>query len=60
VNGAFVASRGVSVDVLTPSIESLYFGKENLNFRLDEVRWSTVAISASDVLYRYYNQGGVQ
>lgn len=60
VNGILVASRDVSVDVLLPSIESLYFGKENLNFKLDEVRWSTVAVSASDVLYRYYNQGGIQ
>lgn len=60
LNGIHVASKPTSVNVWLPSIESLYFGKENLNLKLDEIRWSTVGISSSDVLYRYYNQGGVQ
>ena len=60
LNGVLVSTKSTSVNIWLPSVESLYFGKENLNLKLDEIRWSTVGISESDVLYRYFNQGGVQ
>lgn len=35
-----------------------YFGKENLDLLLDDIRLSTVAIEETDALYRYRNGGG--
>jgi hypothetical protein len=37
----------------TSSDVALYFGKENMSIKIDEVRWSTTAITAADVFYRY-------
>jgi hypothetical protein len=56
--GLKVAEKAVSVTQIGSSSEPIFFGKESLNLKLDDVRLSTSAIGESDVLYRYYLKGG--
>lgn len=56
-NGALIENREVSVERLNPSKESIFFGKENINVKLDDVRLGAKAITSADVLYRYYLRG---
>lgn len=58
VNGKKATEKHVSVKQIGNSSESIYFGKDDLNLKLDDVRLSTSAITASDVLFRYYLKGG--
>lgn len=58
VNGVKVAEKAVSVTQIGVSSEPIFFGKESVNLKLDDVRLSTSAIGESDVLYRYYLKGG--
>lgn len=58
INGLKVAEKAVSVTQIGVSSEPIFFGKESLNLKLDDVRLSTTAIGESDVLYRYYLKGG--
>ena len=58
INGLKVAEKAVSVTQIGSSSEPIFFGKESLNLKLDDVRLSTSAIGESDVLYRYYLKGG--
>ena len=58
INGLKVAEKAVSVTQIGVSSEPIFFGKESLNLKLDDVRLSTSAIGESDVLYRYYLKGG--
>ena len=58
VNGVKVAQKAVSVTQIGISSEPIFFGKESVNLKLDDVRLSTSAIGESDVLYRYYLKGG--
>ena len=58
INGNKAAEKAVSVKQIGASSEPIFFGKESMNLKLDDVRLSTTAISASDVLYRYYLKGG--
>lgn len=53
-NGELAASAETSVSRLSAkSSVSVYFGKENLSVLLDDVRWSTTALTGDDVFYRY-------
>lgn len=58
VNGEKVAQKPVSVKQIGTSSLPIYFGREGLNLKLDDVRLSTSAITASDVRFRYYLKGG--
>ena len=58
INGLKVAEKAVSVTQIGSSSEPIFFGKESMDIKLDDVRLSTSAITASDVLYRYYLKGG--
>ena len=58
INGNKAAEKAVSVKQIGSSSEPIFFGKESMNLKLDDVRLSTTAISASDVLFRYYLKGG--
>ena len=58
INGVKVAEKAVSVTQIGISSEPIFFGKESVNLKLDDVRLSTSAIGESDVLYRYYLKGG--
>lgn len=58
LNGNLDAQKNVSVSKLQPSDEPIFFGKENINVILDDVRLGEKAISPADVLYRYYLRGG--
>ncbi len=58
LNGNLDAQKPVSVNKLQPSDEPIFFGKENINVILDDVRLGEKAISPADVLYRYYLRGG--
>jgi len=58
INGLKVAEKAVSVTQIGVSSEPIFFGKESVNLKLDDVRLSTSAIGESDVLYRYYLKGG--
>ena len=58
INGNKASEKKVSVKQIGVSSEPIFFGKESMNLKLDDVRLSTTAISASDVLYRYYLKGG--
>jgi len=54
VNGKLEASVATDFEVLVGENGiPLYFGKENLNLLIDEVRLSTTAIEEIDALYRY-------
>lgn len=57
-NGVLDAEKNVSVQMLEPSDEPVFFGKEDINVKLDDVRLGAKAISSADVLYRYYLRGG--
>lgn len=58
IDGVKVAEKAVSVTQIGTSSEPIFFGKEEVNLKLDDVRLSTTAIGESDVLYRYYLKGG--
>lgn len=58
LNGVKAAEKAVSVTQIGISTEPIFFGKEEVNLKLDDVRLSTSAIGESDVLYRYYLKGG--
>lgn len=53
VNGRQVATGLTSFTQLSASGESLYFGKENLVFDLDEVRLVGVSLQGPDAFYRW-------
>lgn len=57
-NGILDAEQEVSVSTIQKSDEPIFFGKENLNLKLDDVRLGEKAITSADVLYRYYLSGG--
>ena len=57
-NGALDSQRSTSIKKIQESDESIFFGKERLNLKLDEVRLSKTAINGADVLYRYNLKGG--
>ena len=53
-DGALAGSVSTTIKKLSTSKNvALYFGKENLNIKIDDVRWSTTAITFADVFYRY-------
>ena len=53
-NGALEMRTETSVSRLSaPASVSVYFGKENLSVLVDDVRWSTTALTSDDVFYRY-------
>lgn len=52
-NGVQVAQQARALATLPESTVPVYFGKSDLKFRIDEVRWGTVALRAADILYRY-------
>lgn len=56
-NGVWAGDHKVSVKRLYPSNESIFFGKEKINVKLDDVRLGAKAITSADVLYRYYLRG---
>lgn len=58
--GKLAGSGNVGVEMLVPSDEPIFFGKENLDFELDDVRLGARAITSVDVLYRYYQKTGGQ
>ncbi|WP_295099225.1 LamG-like jellyroll fold domain-containing protein [uncultured Fibrobacter sp.] len=58
INGNLASQKKVSVERIGVSSEPIFFGKESMDIKLDDVRLSTTAITASDVLYRYYLKGG--
>ncbi|MBR4783813.1 MAG: hypothetical protein IK012_00960 [Fibrobacter sp.] len=60
INGVKTAEKAVSVTQIGTSTEPIFFGKEDVNLKLDDVRLSTTAIGESDVLYRYYLKGGAK
>lgn len=57
-NGSLDAESEVTVTTIQKSDEPIFFGKENLNLKLDDVRLGEKAITSADVLYRYYLRGG--
>ncbi len=58
VNGKLSGEQKVSFGRLQDSDEPIFFGKENLNLKLDDVRLGVKAITSADVLYRYNLKGG--
>lgn len=58
LNGENVGSRPVGIKMLSPSDEPIFFGKEDFDFELDDVRLGAKAITSADVLYRYYQKTG--
>ncbi len=53
-DGNLVSTMASTFEKLSTSSDvALYFGKENMSIKIDEVRWSTTAITAADVFYRY-------
>ena len=57
-DGERVAREAVDVKRLASSPEPVFFGKEAMDVKLDNVRIGVQAITDSDVLYRYYWWGG--
>jgi len=57
-NSELAGSGNVGVNALPSSNEPIFFGKENLDFELDDVRLGAIAITSADVLYRYYQKIG--
>ena len=54
INGKQVASAPTPFATLSaPSSIPIYFGKENLSLRIDDVRLSTAALESIDVSHRY-------
>ncbi len=59
INGTLAGSAKSTVQTLIGENGiPFYFGKENLDLLLDDIRVSTVAIEETDALYRYRNGGG--
>lgn len=58
VDGQLVDTVKTSVKKIKSSAEPIIFGKQDMEFKLDDVRLSKNAINAVDVLYRYYFKGG--
>lgn len=56
-NGVWAGEQRVSIERLNPSDESVFFGKEKINVKLDDVRLGAKAVTSADVLYRYYLRG---
>lgn len=52
-NGELAGSKAHVMPEIAVDNVPVYFGKSDLNFRIDEVRWGTQALRAPDVLYRY-------
>lgn len=59
-DGKLSGSQAVSVKQINVSSEPIFFGKEAINLKLDDVRLGVKAISAADVLFRYYLKGGAK
>lgn len=59
-NGGATGKIDVPVKELLPSTEPIFFGKESMNMKLDEVRLVSKALSSADVYYRYKLKGGAQ
>ncbi|MCF0216454.1 MAG: hypothetical protein HUK21_08275 [Fibrobacteraceae bacterium] len=59
-NGTLYGSHSTTVEKIGTSSEPIFFGKEDINLKLDDVRLGRAALEAVDVLYRYYLQGGVK
>lgn len=57
-SGELVGSSDIGVKMLQQSDEPVFFGKEDLDFELDDVRLGAKAITSADVLYRYYQKNG--
>lgn len=57
-NSELTGSKDIGVKMLMPSDEPIFFGKEELDFELDDVRLGARAITSADVLYRYYQKTG--
>lgn len=53
-NGLQVASRVFVRDTLPSTSLPVYFGKSDLSFRIDEVRWGTQPLRPVDIFYRYH------
>lgn len=58
-NGNLVAEKETDIKLLGGSDEPIFFGKESLNIKLDDVRLGKNAITSADVLYRYNLKGGL-
>ncbi len=52
-DGVLAATAPTVVKILLPSPEPLFFGKEDLSIKIDNVRWSRVALEPIDVTFRY-------
>lgn len=52
-NGVPVARKAHVLDSLPHQELPVYFGKSNLQFRIDEVRWGTEPLHDQDIFYRY-------
>lgn len=59
-DGKLSAEKTVSVNQIDVSSEPIFFGKEAINLKLDDVRFGVKAITSADVLYRYYLKGGAK
>ncbi|MCQ2106665.1 MAG: hypothetical protein MJZ26_12835 [Fibrobacter sp.] len=58
LNGKLDNQAEISVKQLESSDEPIFFGKEDVALKLDDVRLGAKAITSADVLYRYYLRGG--
>lgn len=58
LNGKLDNQAEISVMQLESSDEPIFFGKEDVALKLDDVRLGAKAITSADVLYRYYLRGG--
>lgn len=58
LDGKLSNEKKVSVEKINVSSEPIFFGKEAMDLKLDDVRLGTKAITDVDVLYRYYLKGG--
>lgn len=58
VNGLLEQSKVINVNKIEASSESIFFGKEAINLKLDDVRFGLKAIHSSDVQFRYHLKGG--
>jgi len=54
LDGELSAEKDVTVGQINISPEPIFFGKEAINLKLDDVRLGVKAIDNADVLYRYY------
>lgn len=58
LDGSLEASKAVTVEKIDVSSEPIFFGKEAINLKLDDVRFSVKAITGSDAEFRYHLKGG--